>query len=585
MVCSIYMFWVIQYSERQIEDVYYDKTMVILNSESEKLSSRLDDLQDQLFSMLSSIEFADIQNKMSQSKNYQADAEVVSYFSMMFENWENKNSYIKQVFAVTPTNMYFTLSTETLRSREDFDVNVRAYLAEIDTDTMLYCGVSMENVFYQTAGRVIPMVYTYKTQSPSKMIQFVFLLDETYLRLQMSTGDTFSTLLIVDENGMPVIEVDDPVIKQMLTDGQALAMIMENTNIMQSVKFGNERFYTIKCNVIGNTEWKLIGITTEEHLLGTLNATKALLLFISVLMFVVSLISALWISNVITKPLFQLRNAIMEASSSQFNSYFTHKRNDVIGDLARSYNGMLDEIRSLISQLENEKENLRINQLMKRRAELKALQAQINPHFLYNTLDSINWMAIDAGQEDISTMAVCLAELFRTGLKRGNELSPLRDEISHVDNYLAIQKMRYGDKFTYKIECSPDVLEHCYGIRLLLQPLVENSIYHSIKPSAINCHILIRVILQDKTIIMRVEDDGIGFGEGKMAEINRKLADHVVVDKGGYGVFNVNERIHLYFGSDYGLSYTIHDGNTIAVIRIPKLNQEEAQLYDQYSRD
>jgi len=585
LVCNFFMLWMIQYSENQIKNVYYEKTLVILNSESEKLSSRVESLQDQLFTMLSSNEFAEIKEKINQSDDLQADTEIVSFFSMVFESWENKNDYIKQVFAVTPTDMYFTLSTETLRSKKDFDDNVRAYLAGIDTDLRLYSGFSMENVFYQTAGRVIPMVYTYKSQSPSVMIQFVFLLDETYLRLQMSTGDTIGTLLIVDENGMPVIEVKNPVIKQMLADEDALSTIMAGTNVMENVHFDNERFYTICCNVVGNTKWKLVGITTEDQLLGTLNATKTLLLFITVVMFVISLISALLISNVITKPLFQLRNAIMAAPSSQFNSYFRHRRNDVVGDLASSYNGMLDEIRRLIAQLEEEKENLRINQLMKRRAELKALQAQINPHFLYNTLDSINWMAINANQEDISTMAVCLAELFRAGLKRGNELSPLRDEISHVSNYLAIQKMRYGDKFTYKIEYEPEVLEQCYGMRLLLQPLAENSIYHSIKPAAWNCHILIRILLQDTDVIMDVEDDGIGFEEGKMAEINQKLADHVVVDKGGYGVFNVNERIHLYFGPDYGLTYSMHDGKTIATIRVPNIDQKEAQLYDQYSRN
>ena len=152
---------------------------------------------------------------------------------MVFESWENKNDYIKQVFAVTPTDMYFTLSTETLRSKKDFDDNVRAYLAGIDTKSRLYSGFSMENVFYQTAGRVIPMVYTYKSQSSSVAIQFVFLLDETYLRLQMSTGDTIGTLLIVDENGKPVLDVEDPVIKQMFEDDQALSAIMASTKVME----------------------------------------------------------------------------------------------------------------------------------------------------------------------------------------------------------------------------------------------------------------------------------------------------------------------------------------------------------------
>ena len=122
-------------------------------------------------------------------------------------------------------------------------------------------------------------------------------------------------------------------------------------------------------------------------------------------------------------------------------------------------------------------------------------------------------------------------------------------------------------------------------MRLLLQPLAENSIYHSIKTAGWNCRILIRVQLQDTDVVMEVEDNGVGFKAGKMEEINQKLEDRVVVDKGGYGIFNVNERIHLYFGPDYGLSYTMRDGKTVAVIRVPNVDQKEAQLYDQYSRD
>ncbi|NCB32214.1 MAG: sensor histidine kinase, partial [Clostridia bacterium] len=287
------------------------------------------------------------------------------------------------------------------------------------------------------------------------------------------------------------------------------------------------------------------------------------------------------ISRTITKPLYRLRDTMKRVANQEFDVQFTYGYSDVVGDLGDSFNAMVSEIKSLVGKLEDEREQVRVQQLLKRRAELKALQAQINPHFLYNTLDSINWMATDAGAEDISEIAIALANLFRSGLKRGNELSPMEDEITHVTSYLKIQKMRYKDRFDYTVEL-PEAILSFYSIRLMLQPLVENAIYHGIKPSYQKGNIRIGGALQANCISLWVMDDGVGIEPTRMEEMNCKLKDHVVVDKAGYGIFNVNERVNLYFGGAYGLQYRCDGRWTVAEITLPRISQEEAEQYVQY---
>lgn len=530
---------------------------------------------------LSSSEFDEVKKRLNRQQDTEGDVVIISFFSEFLENLESSNNYIQQAFAVTSQRIYVPLANETLRKKEGFEENVWRMLDGIDPPSMVYWGRSMENMFYQMAGRVIPLVVTYRSAGES--VYIVALLDETAIHRELNRSGAMGINLLVDYQGNPVTYVRDSLVEEMLLDEGTRDTIMSEMRTLKSVEFEHEQFFTVYCNLIGNTKWKLLCIATEMQLYGSLQSTKGTLIVVMSLMVLISFCCALGISHAVTKPLYSLRDAMKKATSTHFNSYFSHRRNDVIGDLSNSYNEMLDQIKRLIAQLEDEREVARISQLLKRRAELKALQAQINPHFLYNTLDSINWMALEAGAEKISDMAVCLADLFRSGLKRGNELSELRDEITHVGSYLAIQKMRYGDKFEYELDCPRELADNCFSIRLLLQPLVENAIYHGIKPADGQCVIRIRIFSEDQKIVMRVMNDGVGFLPGKMDEINQKLSAHVVVDKEGYGIFNVNERVYLYFGEGWGLSYSEENGLTIAQITIPKIDKTEAERYDQYS--
>ena len=258
----------------------------------------------------------------------------------------------------------------------------------------------------------------------------------------------------------------------------------------------------------------------------------------------------------IINPLKRLQRHMARVSIENMNQQVKVESDDELGKLARNFNEMLERIENLKGQVLAEQED-------KRKYELQALQAQINPHFLYNTLDSIIWMA-ETNDSNIVPMTEALARLFRISLNKGNEEILLKKELEHVENYLIIQSMRYADKFTYEISAQPEV-ESCGIIKLILQPIVENCIYHGIKKKRGTGHISIEAFRQDEYLKIFVKDDGCGMSE---EVCNKILSDEVEpenISGSGIGVRNVNERIRLRFGQEYGLKYSskMGEGTTV----------------------
>ncbi|MDD6236542.1 MAG: sensor histidine kinase [Clostridiales bacterium] len=209
-------------------------------------------------------------------------------------------------------------------------------------------------------------------------------------------------------------------------------------------------------------------------------------------------------------------------------------------------------------------------QEQKRKSELKALQAQINPHFLYNTLDSIIWMAEAGNTDEVVEMTSALANLFRTSISKGDEIIPIQVEIDNITSYLTIQKMRYQDKLTYHIDVDDNIKKYKI-LKVVLQPLVENAILHGVKSKTTNGLIEIGAFETEDAVVFTVTDHGEGMTEEQLKNIFAPKKN--TVSRGsGIGVNNVNERIKLYFGEQYGLQFFSRygEGTTVHVV-IPKV--------------
>lgn len=309
--------------------------------------------------------------------------------------------------------------------------------------------------------------------------------------------------------------------------------------------------YLVTRTDMKTTGWTLVSMVPYKSVMAETMAISGVMILAVAITLIVTLLLLNRILTGVVKPLKKLEKYMVQVNPDNMDQRMEILTDDEIGHLSMKFNQMMDRIRNLKEQVIEEQED-------KRKYELQALQAQINPHFLYNTLDSIIWMA-ETNDSNIVAMTEALAKLFRISLNKGNEEISLERELEHVKNYLIIQSMRYADKFTYEISAEPGV-ERCRTIKLILQPIVENCIYHGIKKKRGTGKITIRAYRREQNLIIEVSDDGCGMPE----EICRKiLSDEIEsenISGSGIGVKNVNERIQLRFGKKYGLSYSSEEG-------------------------
>ncbi|HCD43003.1 MAG TPA: sensor histidine kinase [Lachnoclostridium sp.] len=284
----------------------------------------------------------------------------------------------------------------------------------------------------------------------------------------------------------------------------------------------------------------------------------------------VGVVSTLGIAGVIVllvytmaRPIKRLSKAMGQVQKGDFAVRVPNKRKDEIGELTESFNYMLEEINTLIRQVYQEK-------IAQKNAEVQALQAQINPHFLYNTLDSINWMLIDRGEYDISDIILSLAGLMRYSIEDENAFVPLEKEIGYVQCYLKIQKNRLEERLEYDLETEENLADEQVP-KLILQPIVENAITHGIEPR--NRKGMIRILIKDlgDEMLISVEDNGIGMTLKQLNHLRDEVPDIEREGHTGIGVRNVNRRIRLHYGEAYGISIeSTYGKGTIVSLRIPK---------------
>jgi two-component system sensor histidine kinase YesM len=285
-----------------------------------------------------------------------------------------------------------------------------------------------------------------------------------------------------------------------------------------------------------------------------------------------SVFAAWLISASIYRPIKKLHDVTTTIAQNDLQALVYSRNVDEITELGNNFNIMIGKIRELLNAKIKEQENLK-------KAELKALQAQINPHFLYNTLDTIVWMAEASKTDQVIEIVRALSSFFRISLSKGKDWISIRQEIEHVRSYLAIQKMRYRDILDYKIEVDENLMDGTI-LKLTLQPLVENALYHGIKNKRNGGAITVRAQSVGPDLVrLEVQDDGVGFTPYKLAEIRSMLNDdssEISLKEGGFGLENVNKRIKLYYGKQYGLYVqSEYLGGTQVVARIPLQYQLE----------
>lgn len=329
---------------------------------------------------------------------------------------------------------------------------------------------------------------------------------------------------------------------------------------------GEERLVTVK--TVGYTGWKIVGITPMQDITADYYHIRSFVVFILLFTIFLMIFANLFVSSRIANPIKSLERSVKELEKGSLDVDIAVGGSYEIQHLGKTIRKMVQQMRQLMEDIVAEQES-------KRKSELDALQSQINPHFLYNTLDSIVWMIENERYPEAINMVTALARLFRISLSKGKNIISVEDELEHARNYMKIQQVRYKNKFTVEFSAQPETLSLA-TIKLIVQPLLENAIYHGMEFMDGDGEIKVSAYLEGEDLYIDVGDNGIGIPE---EEIQVLLTDETRVrGKGsGIGLRNVHQRIQLYFGKEYGLMINSEpDVGTTIRIHLPKLSCEDA---------
>ncbi|MHC1747805.1 MAG: sensor histidine kinase [Cellulosilyticaceae bacterium] len=393
-------------------------------------------------------------------------------------------------------------------------------------------------------------------------------------------GEIIQGVLLVDMNLKGIKNICDPIAEGKTGDiyiltpdgglvygnkGTLLNQINTNSieNLREGIQVieGENVILTVK--TAGYTGWKIVGVWQLDKVLMTFEEVKDFLILVLLVGIAMCILGTLYISSRLSSPLYRLQKSMKLVEQGNFDIRVEENGEYVVSELSKTFNKMVLRIRELMDEIVKEQDH-------KRKNEIEILQSQINPHFLYNTLDSVIWLVEDEKVEEATQMITALSRFFRISISSGRNIITVKEELEHARNYLAIQKIRYKNKFTYDIVGEEKVL-NAKTIKLLLQPIIENALYHGIEYIHYEGHILIHAYQENDSLIYKIEDNGIGMRE----ETRQRLFDesfNVITKGSGVGVKNVNKRIQLYYGMDYGMKVEseLEEGTTIW-IKIPLL--------------
>ena len=375
---------------------------------------------------------------------------------------------------------------------------------------------------------------------------------------------------LMDRNGEIIYHPKQKAIYSgMMKENNRMAASYEDGTHIENF-MGEERAVVVK--TIGYTGWKIVNVTpTSELFRNTIHIGFFMVMICTVTIFLI-LFGNIFISDRVTEPLRNLEESIRYLEEGHLEEEHIYiGGSHEIRHLGQTITLMVKRMKDLMDKMVREQED-------KRKSELDALQSQINPHFLYNTLDSVVWMVECEQYREAISMVKALAKLFRISLSKGNSIITIEDELTHAQNYMSIQQMRYRNKFCVKIDVEPAIRD-CITIKLIVQPILENAIYHGMEFMDGEGEITVHGYEKDGDIYIEVSDNGMGIPE--------ETIESLLTDKSrargkgsGIGLWNVNQRIALYFKGDYGLSIKSElDEGTTVTIHLPKI------LYEDYRRE
>lgn len=532
----------------------------------DQVNYNLDSYIRNLMQVSNSMYYSVIKNTDLSEKNideamnllYEANREHIVSIAVFNENGE--------LIAATPISKLKKTATP---QNEDWFINATKQIENLHFST-----AHVQNLFEDIDYKykwVVSLSRAVELTNNGEISSGVLLVDMNFSGIEqicknVSLGET-GYIYLVDRNGELIYHPRQQLIySNLVKENNFKVAEYEDGNYIDELD-GDKRLITVK--TLGYTGWKMIGVTPINETFANSTQITLFILFVIFLAIILLVFANMFISAKIANPIKALENSVKELENGSQNVDIAIGGSHEIQHLGKTIKSMVKQMHKLMGDIVYEQE-------LKRQRELDALQAQINPHFLYNTLDSIVWMVENERYNEAITMVTSLAGFFRIGLNKGKNIITIKDELKHAENYITIQHMRFKDKFTFKINADENVLNFA-TIKLIIQPLIENAVYHGMEFMDGDGEIIVNAYKKDNELYIDVIDNGMGIPP----EIVDKLLTHESRSKGkgsGVGLKNVQERIQLYFGKEYGLSILSEpDEGTLIRIHLPCI--EISQIY------
>ncbi|MGX7107856.1 cache domain-containing sensor histidine kinase [Facklamia miroungae] len=461
---------------------------------------------------------------------------------------KSSDTIIKNIMVITKSGQLITHTGSVMESKKPV-LNEEWYQTALKSNNMAQITRENHSGFTMNKSeRVISL--SHKIEDGNREFQGLTIIDVSYKFIE----DYISTVNL-GENGFAFI-VDEN--KQLIFDseqmnGDSLKEKAEYLAIIEDSSDFNKEDYIISTIYVPNTNWQLTQVRSPEEIYTLNRKLITEMLIWAFLILLLSIFLSIFVSKKVTNPIVDLIDEMKKVNQNFSNIPVNQQASLEIIELTLEYNLLLDRVKKLTETIE-EKEKA------KRTYELKALQSQINPHFIYNTLDTILWL-VELGEKDQAVEVIqSLGSLLRTTLSVDEDVIELKREIEQVKNYLNIQKIRYDDKFDYDISLGANTGEILVP-KLIIQPIVENAIYHGIKTKKGQSHIQITASIGAEALMIQVEDNGVGFKDKKHSNKSKPKL-------GGIGMANVDQRLKILYGDAYGLTYTSDDQLTRVTLKI-----------------
>jgi two-component system, sensor histidine kinase YesM len=535
-----------------------DLSMQTLYSLKSNVYNMLDNVSFNSRIIMANLDIQDILTKKDMANTPQAQRKLANYLVTLMDSTPHINSvYIFDNFdnRYGSDKRYFkSLKIKNIKNAEWYGYVSRQqgyYIVRRNADNIFNTHSDEKNM------SLIRIINNIVTQEPIGLLM-VNISEEGFENCYSEIVHKYGTsIIILDENNQ-IISTNNK-----MGEDQFKNLLETQVETKSSIFNYNDKPYLYSSMYLDKYGWRMIiGIPLEQ-----LEAEVSLYKMVSILIILLNgfllCIGIVFVSRLITSPIHKLLKSMKGVENGQFTIVQMNTNNDEIGKLKNGYNLMVIEIQNLIRKIVSE-------QKTKRKAELNILQEQIKPHFLYNTLDAMGYLALAGKNNELYSALEAMGGYYRKSLSKGNEIISVADELEIVKDYLHLQLLRYGEIFTVHYDIDKETLQY-KTMKLVLQPLVENSIYHGIKPKGEHCDIFVYSKLKEDYVLFIVEDNGLGMTEEELEQLSEKSLDN---NPNSFGLRGTIKRVKIYYDREdlYTIESVFKKGTKIT-IKIP-INQE-----------